>query len=63
VSNSSTFQACQQALGGLHLRQMVTYQPASRYWVFQWYETAIFVALALALAAFCFWWVRRRRLA
>jgi hypothetical protein len=41
----------------------VTYQPASRYWTFQGYETAIFLALALALAGICFWRIRRRRLA
>jgi ABC-type transport system involved in multi-copper enzyme maturation permease subunit len=63
VSSASTFQACQNALGRLNLRQLVTYQPASRYWAFQWYETAIFAALALALAGFCFWWIHRRRLA
>jgi ABC-type transport system involved in multi-copper enzyme maturation permease subunit len=40
--------------------QVVIYQPASRYWAFQWYETAIFVGLAVILAGFCFWWVRRR---
>jgi hypothetical protein len=38
----------------------VTYQPASRYWDFQWYEMAIFLGLALVLVGFCFWWVRRR---
>lgn len=38
----------------------VTYQPASRYWLFQWYETAIFLGFALALAGFSFWWIRRR---
>jgi len=52
--------ACNAAIGRLHLRQILTYQPASRFWEFQWYETAIFVAAALALAAFSFWWVRRR---
>ena len=26
----------------------------------QWYETAIFLAAAPALAGLCFWWVRRR---
>jgi hypothetical protein len=60
---NGSFPACQNALGKLHLRQLITYQPASRYWAFQWYETAIFLALALALAGFCFWWIRRRRLA
>ena len=39
---------------------VVSYQPASRYWTFQWYELGIYVALSLLLAAFCFWWVRRR---
>jgi hypothetical protein len=63
VSRSGSFQSCQQELGALHLRQLVTYQPASRYWTLQWTETAIFLALALALAGFCYWWVRRRRLA
>jgi len=60
---SGTTQACAAYVGRLHLRQLVTYQPASRYWAFQWYETAIFLALALALAGACFWWIRRRRLA
>ena len=49
-----------QILAGRGYRQLVTYQPASRFWAFQWYETAIFVALAAGLAAFCFWWIRRR---
>ena len=39
----------------------VTYQPASRYWPFQWYETSIFVGLALVLAGFCPWWIHPRR--
>ncbi|HMD92346.1 MAG TPA: hypothetical protein VKG80_06860 [Trebonia sp.] len=50
---------CIASLARLHLRQVETYQPASRYWAFQWYETAIFLALALALAGFCFWRLRR----
>jgi hypothetical protein len=53
-------QACEAGPGGLHLRQLVTYQPASRFWEFQWYETAIFLALALVLAWVCFWLIRRR---
>jgi hypothetical protein len=43
------------------IRIAVTYQPASRYWAFQWTETAIFLALALALAGCCFWRLQRRR--
>ena len=44
----------------MHLRQAVIYQPGSRFWAFQWYETAIYLALAAVLAGFCVWWVRRR---
>ena len=36
------------------IREAITYQPASRYWPFQWTETAIYLALALALAGYCF---------
>jgi hypothetical protein len=62
LSRTRSFQACQNSLPRLHLRQLLTYQPASRYWAFQWYETAIFLALALVLAGLCAWWIRRRRL-
>lgn len=41
-------------------RLLVTYQPANRYWAFQWLETSMFVVLALAATLGCFWWVRRR---
>ena len=53
--------ACNDYIESLHLRQTVTYQPASRYWAFQWAETAIYLALALALAGFSFWWINRNR--
>jgi hypothetical protein len=36
------------------------FHPADRFWTFQSLETAIFLALALALAAATVWWVRRR---
>jgi hypothetical protein len=44
----------------LHLTSAVTYQPASRFWPFQTYETLIFFALALAIGAGTVWWVRHR---
>jgi hypothetical protein len=47
-----------QAAKLFHL--LVTYQPANRYWTFQWLETGIFAALALAAAIGCYWWVTRR---
>ena len=42
------------------LREMLVYQPASRYWAFQWYELAIFISLGLILSGLCFWWLRGR---
>jgi hypothetical protein len=53
-------QQCADSLVPLHLRQVVAYQPASRYWPLQWYETGIFLALAVALAGLCYWRIRRR---
>jgi ABC-2 family transporter protein len=41
-------------------RVLVTYQPVSRYWTFQWLETGVFVALALIAAAGCHLWVTHR---
>jgi hypothetical protein len=52
--------ACFAEIKRLGYRQRVTYQPSSRFWRFQVYETVIYTALALALAGFCFWRVRRR---
>jgi len=59
VHNSAS-RACQASIGRLHLRQVVIYEPGSRYWALQWYETAIYLAAALALAGACFAWIRRR---
>jgi hypothetical protein len=36
------------------IRIAVTYQPASRYWLFQLTETGIYLGLSLALAGYCF---------
>jgi hypothetical protein len=54
-------QACNNSIGALHLSQLLTYQPASRFWDFQWLETGIFLVVAVALAWFCIWRVGRRR--
>ena len=53
-------QSCIAQLASHGYRLLVSYQPASRFWPLQWEETAIFLALAVALAGFCFWWVRGR---
>lgn len=56
---SSALHAClTKVLSTLH--EAVTYQPASRYWTFQGYETAIFLAVALTLAGISLWWIRHR---
>ncbi len=39
---------------------VVAYQPASRFWPFQWAEMGIFLAAALALCGFSYWWLRRK---
>ena len=57
LGRSGALQACVDKLG---VHQQLVYQPISRYWAFQWYETGIFLAAAAVLAGFCFWWVRRR---
>ena len=59
---SGTHDQCVAWLAKQNLRQLVTYQPTSRYWQFQWYETGIFVALSLILAALCVLLVKRGRL-
>ncbi len=50
----------QRCLDHLGVRDLLTYQPAGRFWTFQSYELAIFVVFALLLVGICFWWVRRR---
>ena len=49
---------CMQKSG---YREAISYVPTSRYWSLQWTETAIFLALALALAWFSLWRLGRRR--
>jgi hypothetical protein len=59
---TGTQQACNAWLSQQNLRQRITYQPADRYWVFQWYETAIYLAAGAVLAGFCLWRIHRHRL-
>jgi ABC-2 family transporter protein len=53
-------QAGQECYDKLGIRELLTYLPTTRYWPLQWYELAIFTALALVLAGFTFVWLRRR---
>jgi hypothetical protein len=53
--------ACKSALAGMHLRQSVSYQPASRFWPLQWTEMGFYLVLAAGLGWACVAQVRRRR--
>ena len=53
-------QACAASLARFHFRELISYEPASRFWTLQWVETGIFLALAVALAGLCVWWLIRR---
>lgn len=55
-SQSSSI-ACMRAH---HIYNLAIYQPASRFWLLQGIEAAIFSGLAIALLAFTVWWVRHR---
>jgi len=53
------FNACVNKIAqSFHI--VMTYQPANRFWTFQWYETSIYVLAGVALCALSVWWVRRR---
>jgi len=61
TSNSAPPQACSNWLNSLHLRQLVSFQPASRFWPLQWAETGVYLIIAAGLGALCIWQIRRRR--
>jgi hypothetical protein len=54
---ADTMHACVARIAAVY-HEVVTYQPASRYWPLQWEELAVFVVAALLLAAACAWRVR-----
>ncbi|EMD26380.1 ABC-2 transporter permease [Amycolatopsis azurea] len=51
---------CLAEITRLGYRQHLVYHPPTRFWPFQWLESALYLVLALGLAGFCFWWIRRR---
>jgi hypothetical protein len=59
VSGEST--ALNNCVAGQGIRVAESYQPASHYWPLQWSETGMFLAVALALAGYCFGRLNRRR--
>ncbi len=56
--NPPTPQQCLQASG--YRGGYLSYQPADRFWTFQWIETGIYLAFAALALAATFWLVRRR---
>lgn len=48
-----------ECLEAMNLHTDLTYQPADRYWTFQWLEFGIYLALAGLLAGFAFWRIPR----
>jgi hypothetical protein len=60
-TGTSSPQHCNSYLNSLHLRQLVSYQPASRFWPLQWLETAVYLVLAAGLAVLCTLQIRRRQ--
>lgn len=43
------------------VEQYADYHPMSHFWPMQWIQAGICLAVAAVLAAFCLWWIRRRR--
>ena len=58
-NGQQAFQHCISTISTKY-HQVVTYQPGSRFWAFQTYETLLFVVASAALAGVCVWWLRRR---
>ena len=53
-------QACSQWVASQNLKQKVIYLGPEKFWPLQWRELGVFLVLSALLAAFCFWWIRRR---
>jgi ABC-type transport system involved in multi-copper enzyme maturation permease subunit len=54
---TNAFNKCMTAHG---IQNKYTYQPADRFWLFQEFESGIYVVLSALLLAFTFWWIRFR---
>jgi ABC-type transport system involved in multi-copper enzyme maturation permease subunit len=53
---STVIDACVQRLG---LQDAIVYHPDARFWTFQWIEAGVYIAMALALAGFILWRIKR----
>ena len=59
TSSAAPLQACITRLTST-FHTVLAYQPASRFWPFQWAEMGIFLAGALVLCGLTYWWLRRQ---
>jgi ABC-2 family transporter protein len=60
---SKSYQDCINSIVALHLKEAISFEPASRFWALQGFETGAYLLLAVVLATACTWWINRRRLA
>ncbi len=60
VSHGQFAALVQKCVDQLHIREVITYQPVSRYWPLQWYEFAIFLGAAVLVSGCCLWSARHR---
>ena len=58
-ADAAAFESCRQQAARTY-QVLVTYQPAGRYWTFQWLELGSFVALSLLALGGTYWWISRR---
>jgi hypothetical protein len=54
--NGSAARACLARMHSMY-KVVITYQPADRFWTLQFWELGIYLALAVALSAFCVYWI------
>jgi ABC-type transport system involved in multi-copper enzyme maturation permease subunit len=59
-TSKGSWDATAQCLAALDLHVQVNYQPPDRYWPLQWFEFAIFMALAGLLGGLGFWRIHSR---
>ncbi len=55
----SAFNECVHKIAA-NFHTVLTLQPASRFWPFQWIEGSMYLTVGVALCAFSYWWLRRR---
>jgi hypothetical protein len=51
---------CKEWLATQNLQHQVVYFGQEKFWVLQWRELGVLLAASALVAAFSFWWIRRR---